>query len=81
MVLHVTSVRQLAKTAMLPVEITNAFHFLLEHISLVKMLYLIGPDGLVNLSVENFQKIVWMTIVHYSVLPEIEHFMNNPSFS
>ncbi len=28
------------------------------------MLYLIGPDGLVNLSLENFQKMVWMTIVH-----------------
>ncbi len=26
-------------------------------------LYLIGPDGLVNLSFENFQKMVWMTIV------------------
>ena len=30
----------------------------------LKMLYLIGPDGLVNLSSENFQKMVWMTIVH-----------------
>ncbi len=29
-----------------------------------KMLYLIGPDGLVNMSFENFQKMVWMTIVH-----------------
>ena len=29
-----------------------------------KMLYLIGPDGLVNLSFENFQKMVWMTMVH-----------------
>ncbi len=29
-----------------------------------KMLYLIGPDGLVNLSFENFQKMVWMTILH-----------------
>ncbi len=26
------------------------------------MLYLIGPDGLINLSFENFQKMVWMTI-------------------
>ncbi len=29
-----------------------------------KMLYLIGPDGLVNLSFENFQKKVWMTMIH-----------------
>ncbi len=28
------------------------------------MLYLIGPDALVNLSFENFQKMVWMTMVH-----------------
>ena len=32
--------------------------------SFFKMLYLIGPDGLVNLNFENFQKMVWMTIVH-----------------
>ncbi len=30
----------------------------------IKMLYLIGPDGLVNLSFENFQKMVWMTILN-----------------
>ncbi len=35
---------------------TNLFGF--------KMLYLIGPDGLVNMSFENFQKMVWMTMVH-----------------
>ena len=28
------------------------------------MLYLIGPDELVNLSFENFQKMVRMTMVH-----------------
>ena len=27
----------------------------------LKILYLIGPDGLVNLSFENLQKMVWMT--------------------
>ncbi len=30
------------------------------------MLYLIGPDGLVNLSFENFPKIVWMTMTKFS---------------
>ncbi len=30
----------------------------------VKMLYLTGPDGLVNQGFVNFQKIVWMTMVH-----------------
>ena len=29
-----------------------------------KMLYLIGPDGLVNLSFENFQEMVPVTMVH-----------------
>ena len=29
-----------------------------------KMLYLIGPDGLVNRGFINFQKMVWMTMVH-----------------
>ncbi len=28
------------------------------------MLYLIGPDGLVNQGFVNFQKMVWMTTVH-----------------
>ena len=29
------------------------------------MLYLIGPDGLINLSFKDFQKkMVWMTMVH-----------------
>ncbi len=28
------------------------------------MLYLIGPNGLVNRGFVNFQKIVWMTTVH-----------------
>ena len=32
--------------------------------SILKMLYLIGPDGLVNLDFENVQKMVWMTMVH-----------------
>ncbi len=32
------------------------------------MLYLIGPDGLVNLSFENFQKMVRMTIVHVLII-------------
>ena len=31
---------------------------------LVKMLYLIGPDGLVNMSYVNFWKLLWMTYVH-----------------
>ncbi len=30
----------------------------------IKMLYLIGPDGLVNQTVVNFQKMVWMATVH-----------------
>ncbi len=30
------------------------------------MLYLIGPDGLVNRRFVNFQKMVWMTMVHNS---------------
>ncbi len=30
----------------------------------LKMLYLIGPDGLVNLRFVNFQNMVWMTMVH-----------------
>ena len=30
----------------------------------IKMLYLIGPDGLINLSFKNFQKMVWITMVH-----------------
>ena len=34
------------------------------------MLYLIGPDGLVNWSFENFQKMVWMTMVHV-LIPSI----------
>ncbi len=29
----------------------------------LKMLYLIGPNGLVNRGFINFQKIVWMTIM------------------
>ncbi len=33
-------------------------------IFVILMLYLIGPDKLVNLSFENFQKMVWMTMVH-----------------
>ena len=44
------------------------------------MLYLIGPDGLVNLSFENFQKMVWMTIVHvlrYSSHPWMDAFWGN----
>ncbi len=28
------------------------------------MLYLIGPDGLVNWLFVNFQKMVWITMVH-----------------
>ncbi len=31
---------------------------------IVKMLYLIGPDGLVNWGFVNFQIMVWMTTVH-----------------
>ncbi len=38
--------------------------FMLTGVIIFKMLYLIGPDGFVNLSFENFQKMVWMTIVH-----------------
>ncbi len=30
----------------------------------IKMLYLIGPDGLVNRGFIDFQKMVWMTTVH-----------------
>ncbi len=30
----------------------------------LKMLYRIEPDGLVNLSFENFQKMVWLTMIH-----------------
>ena len=30
----------------------------------LKMLYLIGPNGLVNRGFINFQKMVWMTVVH-----------------
>ena len=30
----------------------------------IKMLYLIGPDGLVNRRFINFQNMVWMTMVH-----------------
>ncbi len=32
------------------------------------MLYLIGPDGLVNLSFKNFQKMVWMTMMFFGNL-------------
>ncbi len=32
------------------------------------MLYLIGPNGLVNLGFENFQKMVWMTMVHVLIV-------------
>ncbi len=32
---------------------------------LLKMLYLIGPDGLINLGCANFQKSLWMTMVHF----------------
>ena len=35
------------------------------------MLYLIGPDGLVNLSFENFQKMVWMTMIHIILIHTI----------
>ncbi len=33
-------------------------------ISCIKMLYLIGPDELVNQGYANFQNLVWMTMVH-----------------
>ena len=36
----------------------------LIHVYTLKMLYLIGPDGLVNLTFANFQKMVWMTIIN-----------------
>ena len=42
---------------------------------ILKMLHLIGPDGLVNWGFVNFQKMVWMTMVHISKLaghPEIK---------
>ena len=34
----------------------------------LKMLHLIGPDGLVNLGFVNFQKMVWMTMVHVLIV-------------
>ncbi len=30
----------------------------------VKMLYLIGPDGLINQGYPYFQKLVWTTMIH-----------------
>ncbi len=31
---------------------------------IIKMLYLIGPHGLINLEYANFQKLAWMTMAH-----------------
>ena len=46
-------------------ETPPAQHILiLESELIVKMLYLIGPDGLVNRWFINFRKKVWMTTVH-----------------
>ncbi len=49
---------------------TNKLKSLAPHDKLdihIKMLYLIGPDGLVNWGFLNFQKMVWMIMVHHSV--------------
>ncbi len=37
------------------------------------MLYLIGPDGLVNLSFENVQKMMWMTILNLGMHRILSH--------